>query len=336
MSTDSNYLSFNVIYQPNADSGYVAVIRGNNSKNIDTMIQNLLRCGYRKYFVLMTEPTDSLSSVDHYSETVKYNFYGYDVEYYVDSVENINIVSNAIGELHNNIKGVVVVNGVNIRHDYLQGFKQLRHGIDFWADDNIGYVSCNGAKKAGWLVNVIASVGELRSVEQSSIKKALFLDRDGVVNIDYDYVHTVEEFDWTKNIIKAIEYAIEKGYYIFVITNQSGIGRGRYSSYKVWQLHNYISEQLNAEYLHIDGFHMCPHKNANYVLPEYRVDCQCRKPNPLMIDKFASDWGIDKSSSVMFGDKNSDREASLNAGVGKFCHVAPDADLLELAHSFLV
>lgn len=147
------------------------------------------------------------------------------------------------------------------------------------------------------------------------MKKAAFLDRDGVINIDHAYVHKIEEFDWVPGVLEAARTLSNAGYLLVVITNQSGIGRGYYDEADFARLTDWMKARFAEAGAPIAGVYFCPHhpEKAN---PPYRTDCQCRKPHPGMLLKAAADLGIDLPSSIMFGDKPSDMTAGRSAG----CH----------------
>lgn len=138
--------------------------------------------------------------------------------------------------------------------------------------------------------------------------KALFLDRDGVINEDFGYVYESSKFVFKRGIFKALRGFMKAGYIIVVITNQSGIGRGYYSSEQFFALCDFMCEKFKTHGVKIAKIYHCPHA------PE--AQCKCRKPNGLMIKKAAEELNISVAKSVMIGDKQSDIEAGLNAGVG--------------------
>ena len=142
------------------------------------------------------------------------------------------------------------------------------------------------------------------------MKKALFLDRDGVINIDHGYVGKIEDFEFIDGILDFIKSAQKKGYLPIIVTNQSGIGRGYYSLDDFEELTEWMIEQMRQAGVEIDRsqvFH-CPHS------PE--VGCSCRKPMPGMLLEAKKRFNIDMKNSWMIGDKPSDMEAAKNAGVG--------------------
>jgi D-glycero-D-manno-heptose 1,7-bisphosphate phosphatase len=146
------------------------------------------------------------------------------------------------------------------------------------------------------------------------LKQAVFLDRDGVINIDKGYVHKKADFDWMEGAIDTIRRFNELGYLVFVVTNQGGIARGLYTEQDVLELHDWLQNELNQQGAHIDQFYYCPH-HIDGVVPEHSIVCDCRKPEPGMILTAAKEWPVDLGCSVMIGDKPSDMAAAANAGV---------------------
>lgn len=137
-------------------------------------------------------------------------------------------------------------------------------------------------------------------------KKALFLDRDGVINLDVAYPHKPEQIVFVDGIFDLCRKALAKGYIIIVVTNQAGVAKGYFSEEDVKKLHTWMNEQFLKESITITAFYYCPyHKNGTVAL--YKKDSDCRKPRPGMFVRAAQDWDIDIASSLMIGDKNSDR-----------------------------
>jgi D-glycero-D-manno-heptose 1,7-bisphosphate phosphatase len=139
---------------------------------------------------------------------------------------------------------------------------------------------------------------------------ALFLDRDGVVNIEADYVWQVEDFNFVDNIFRLCENFQTKGYKIFIITNQSGISRGYFSESDFNHLNDWMVARFLENGIIISKVYYCPHH------PDITGPCNCRKPNPGMINQAETDFEIDLSNSILIGDNISDIEAGENAGVG--------------------
>lgn len=138
-------------------------------------------------------------------------------------------------------------------------------------------------------------------------KKALFLDRDGVINVDSGYVWRTEDLILREEIIPFLQQVREK-YVFIIITNQSGIARGMYKKEDVELFHQALSAMLAAENIHILDIFFCPHH------PDYGSTCLCRKPSPLMIEKAAAKHHINLEQSWMIGDKTTDVEAGIAAG----------------------
>lgn len=141
------------------------------------------------------------------------------------------------------------------------------------------------------------------------MNKALFLDRDGVINVDVNYAHTPEQITFMPGIFERCRKAIADGYKLIIVTNQSGIGRGYYTEAQFHALMQWMLAQFEKENCPITAYYFCPH------LPD--AGCACRKPQPGMILQAVKDWDIDLAASELIGDKESDLEAGRAAGVGK-------------------
>lgn len=146
------------------------------------------------------------------------------------------------------------------------------------------------------------------------MKKAAFLDRDGVINVDHGYVFRREDFEWVDGAVEGMKKLSELGYELVVVTNQSGIGRGYYSEQDFLDLCEWMKISLAERGVRIARICYCPH-HPSKALPEYLKDCACRKPRPGMILQAAQELSIDLSRSVMLGDKPSDVDAALAAGI---------------------
>lgn len=144
--------------------------------------------------------------------------------------------------------------------------------------------------------------------------KAVFLDRDGTINVEKNYLYRVEDFAFIKGSIDAIKLLNEHCYKVIVITNQAGIARGYYQPADVLKLHCWVNEQLAANGAHIDAFYFCPHHPAGKI-NEYAVECDCRKPGTALIEQAIREFAIDITRSYFIGDKNSDVLAGKNAGL---------------------
>lgn len=139
--------------------------------------------------------------------------------------------------------------------------------------------------------------------------KAVFLDRDGTINVDKGYVHSIAEWEWIPGAIDAIAMLKKAGFLVIVVTNQAGIARGYYTDKEVNELHAWINQELEKHDARIDGFYYCPHH------PEFGNDCDCRKPKPGMLHQAKQDFDIDFNRSWLIGDKAGDIQAGQSAGV---------------------
>ena len=145
-------------------------------------------------------------------------------------------------------------------------------------------------------------------------RPALFLDRDGVVNVDRGYVHRVDLFEFLPGIFELARFAAERAWPIVVVTNQAGIGRGLYSEADYQTVNRWMNDRFRSEQAPIAKVYHCPF-HAELGIGEYRVDHPWRKPKPGMILQAAADLGLDLSRSCLIGDKLTDIEAAAAAGI---------------------
>ena len=146
-------------------------------------------------------------------------------------------------------------------------------------------------------------------------RPALFFDRDGVLNEDRGYVHRWEDFRWIPGARETVAAFNRAGWLVIVVTNQSGVGRGFYTEDDVHALHARMRADLADAGARIDAFYHAPqHPEAEQETYRH-PDPPLRKPNPGMILQALADWPIDREASLLIGDKPSDLEAALRAGV---------------------
>jgi D-glycero-D-manno-heptose 1,7-bisphosphate phosphatase len=145
------------------------------------------------------------------------------------------------------------------------------------------------------------------------LNRAVFLDRDGVINVEKEYLHRVGDFEFLPGVPQALRLLKEAGFLLIVVTNQSGVARGYYSLEDVECLHRHLQDQLAPYGAAVDGFYVCPH-HPEYGTGDLTGECSCRKPLPGMIEKAAVDFQIDPARSYLVGDKLSDIEAGEAAG----------------------
>ncbi|QIW16030.1 D-glycero-beta-D-manno-heptose-1,7-bisphosphate 7-phosphatase [Pasteurellaceae bacterium RH1A] len=144
--------------------------------------------------------------------------------------------------------------------------------------------------------------------------KAIFLDRDGTINIDHGYVHKIDDFQIIEGVGKALKLLQDKGYLLVLVTNQSGIARGYFSEDQFLQLTEWFDWSLDEDYgVVLDGIYYCPHHPDGQG--QYGQDCDCRKPKAGMFKEAMRDLNIDPAQSLMVGDKLEDLLAAENAGV---------------------
>lgn len=146
------------------------------------------------------------------------------------------------------------------------------------------------------------------------MEKIIFLDRDGTINVEVDYLHKSKDFKFEYKADEAIKIFNELGYKVIVVTNQSGIARGYYTEKDLNILHNFMDEELKLIGAKVSSYYYCPH-HPEAKLPEYKMNCQCRKPNLGMFLQAQKDFKIDFENSIIVGDKISDLEAGVRLGM---------------------
>jgi D-glycero-D-manno-heptose 1,7-bisphosphate phosphatase len=156
-------------------------------------------------------------------------------------------------------------------------------------------------------------------------RPALFLDRDGVINVDHAYVYQKENFDFIDGIFELVAAAKRAGYLVVVVTNQAGIGRGYYTADDFHRLMDWVGQQFAARGGALDGVYYCPH-HPQHGIGEYRQDSADRKPGPGMLLRAARELDIDLARSLMVGDKASDAQAGQAAGVRKLFYFGGAGD----------
>ena len=146
-------------------------------------------------------------------------------------------------------------------------------------------------------------------------RRAVFFDRDGVLDVDTGYVSKPEEVRWIDGAREAIALLNKQGFLVFVVTNQSGIARGYFTVADMEALHAWMEAEIEKKGGHIDRFYYCPHHPTKGVIPGLVHPCQCRKPQPGMLLAAFRDYGVSRRGSFLIGDRMSDVDAALNAGI---------------------
>lgn len=151
----------------------------------------------------------------------------------------------------------------------------------------------------------------------SKMQPALFLDRDGVINVDKGYVSKIENFEWMPGAAACIRNFKARGWLVFIVTNQSGIARGYYTEEDMQALHTWMLERLAKEGATIDRIYHCPYHDQGEIA-RYRKDSFDRKPKPGMLLSAMADFPVHREASFLIGDKETDIQAAHAAGVGAF------------------
>lgn len=144
-------------------------------------------------------------------------------------------------------------------------------------------------------------------------RRAVFLDRDGTINVEREFLHRPAEFEFIPGAPQAIRLLNDAGFLVIVVTNQSGVARGYYDESAIIRLHRHLDAELARFGAAIDGYYFCPH-HPEYSTGSHGKSCACRKPQAGMLLKAANDFSLDLASSYLIGDKLADVEAGLNAG----------------------
>jgi D-glycero-D-manno-heptose 1,7-bisphosphate phosphatase len=181
----------------------------------------------------------------------------------------------------------------------------------------VGRGALRGYHYSGFFIDIgvpasLAAADQLASMHRH--RPAVFLDRDGVLNIDHGYVHAPEQVEWVRGAKEAVKLLNDAGYYVFVVTNQAGIAKGLYGEDAVRTLHCWMAKELAAAGASIDDWRYCPSHPGGSVEP-FRAEHDWRKPNPGMLLDLFEHWPIEREESFLIGDKTTDIEAAEAAGL---------------------
>ena len=164
-----------------------------------------------------------------------------------------------------------------------------------------------------------------------ALRPALFLDRDGVINVDHGYVCERKNFEWIAGASDCIRQFKARGWLIFIVTNQSGIARGLYTEAQMHTLHNWMLAELAQQDAQIDKLYFCPY-HAEGEIARYRKDSFDRKPKPGMLLQAMAEYPVKREASFLIGDKQTDIDAAHAAGIGGFLFKSSNlADFAEWA-----
>jgi len=161
------------------------------------------------------------------------------------------------------------------------------------------------------------------------LQKALFLDRDGVINVEKEYLYKIEDFEFIEGIFELCLHYQKLGFIIIVVTNQSGIARKYYSEEDFTILTEWMIGEFSKRNIIISKVYHCPHH------PKISGECSCRKPKAGMFLEAKEEFGIDMQNSIMVGDKERDVEAGLNGGVKENYLFAESGNVKHLSEIYL-
>jgi D-glycero-D-manno-heptose 1,7-bisphosphate phosphatase len=205
--------------------------------------------------------------------------------------------------------------------------------------DLLPHLAARGALRAtlahGWFADIAipADLAHARRELASCMDRpALFLDRDGVLNIDHGYVGSQDRWDWVEGAREAVALACDHGWHVFVVTNQAGVARGLYGVPEVDRLLAWLADELRRAGGTLDDVRYCPYHTEAQV-DAYRRDSDWRKPAPGMILDLLKTWELDARRCIMIGDKDTDIQAAAAAGVAGY--LFPGGNLLEFVRPLL-
>lgn len=186
--------------------------------------------------------------------------------------------------------------------------------------DSPEYVKDMGTPERFHQVETDYKNGVVLAKNLTNKQKAIFLDRDGTINKYVGFLRNIDDFELIEGVAEAIKLINQSGYLAIVVTNQPVIARGEVTWDELNEIHKKMATLLGKEGAYVDGIYICPHhpdKGFEGERPEYKIDCDCRKPKPGLLLQAAKDFNIDLSESYMIGDSHRDVEAGENAGVKK-------------------
>ncbi len=158
-----------------------------------------------------------------------------------------------------------------------------------------------------------------QAFQHRQARPALFLDRDGVLNVDKTYVSRIEDLEWVEGAAEAVRAFNERGWWVFVVTNQSGVAFGYYTEDDMHALHRHMIETLASQNARIDRIYHCPFHEEGTVA-RYRRASYDRKPRPGMLVQAMTDFPVERERSFLIGDKNTDIAAARAAGIEGFLY----------------
>lgn len=196
--------------------------------------------------------------------------------------------------------------------------KALEAGLKIYGYISPEYIKDMGTPDRYEKVCSDVKSGKVARMNRKYPRSAIFLDRDGVISKEVNLLNSSEQLELIEGAAEAIRYINQKGFLAIIVTNQPVIARNLCSIEELRNIHEKLETLLGKEHAYVDAIYYCPHHpDSGYPeeCKEYKIKCDCRKPNPGMIFRAAKDWNIDLSTSYMIGDRESDKMAGVNAGV---------------------
>jgi len=192
-----------------------------------------------------------------------------------------------------------------------------------------------GTVQHGWFVDIGVPddlAHARRELAMCMDRPALFLDRDGVLNVDHGYVGSQDRWEWVEGAREAVALAAGHGWHVFVVTNQAGVARGLYGEAEVGSLQDWVADELRRAGGTLDDWRHCPYHTEAKV-DSFRKESDWRKPAPGMLLDLIQVWDLDPRRCLMVGDRDTDMQAAKAAGVAG--HLFPGGNLLEFLRPLL-
>jgi D-glycero-D-manno-heptose 1,7-bisphosphate phosphatase len=218
-----------------------------------------------------------------------------------------------------------------------QLLKPLSGTGEMFVYDSPEYVKDMGTPERYYSVSSDFEKGIIHSKNLQNKQKAIFLDRDGTINKYVGFLTNIDDFELIDSVSEAIKIINDSGFLAIVVTNQPVIARGEVSLSELDEIHNKMETLLGLDGAYVDALYFCPHhphKGFEGERPEYKIECECRKPKPGMILRAANDFNIDISKSWIIGDDDNDILAGKNAGCNTY-KIQTNGSLLEAVTKIL-
>lgn len=194
----------------------------------------------------------------------------------------------------------------------------MEQGLNLFGYNSPEYIKDMGTPDRYYKVNNDVISGKVARLNWKNKRPTVFLDRDGVINKEVDLLHRADQMELIEGAGEAVKYINEKGYLVVVVTNQPVIARNLCTFEELNLIHAKLETLLGEQHAYLNAIYFCPH-HPDSGFPEerkeYKIKCDCRKPEPGMLLKAAEEWNIDIPNSIMIGDREQDVRAGENAGV---------------------